>query len=63
MSIFGALLRIKRWTSAETCDFLKVVIIVAASMLIREIGRHFFEVFSAEIEKWSEKSLFTMRKH
>ncbi|CAB62802.1 Protein TAPT1 homolog [Caenorhabditis elegans] len=41
MSIFGALLRIKRWTSAETCDFLKVVIIVAASMLIREIDSSF----------------------
>ncbi|EFP00707.1 hypothetical protein CRE_21263 [Caenorhabditis remanei] len=41
MSIFGALLRVKRWTSAETCDFLKVLIIFAASMLIREIDSSF----------------------
>ncbi|CAI2352514.1 unnamed protein product [Caenorhabditis sp. 36 PRJEB53466] len=41
MSIFGALLRVKRWTSAETCDFLKVVIILCASMLIREIDSSF----------------------
>ncbi|ULT92744.1 hypothetical protein L3Y34_010080 [Caenorhabditis briggsae] len=41
MSIFGALFRVKRWTSAETCDFLKVLIIFAASMLIREIDSSF----------------------
>ncbi|CAL2047827.1 unnamed protein product [Caenorhabditis brenneri] len=41
MSVFGALTRVKRWTSAETCDFLKIVIILAASMLIREIDSSF----------------------
>ncbi|CAD6193687.1 unnamed protein product [Caenorhabditis auriculariae] len=37
MSILGSLLRIKTWTSAETCDVLKVLIIICASFLIREI--------------------------
>ncbi|CAB3398746.1 unnamed protein product [Caenorhabditis bovis] len=37
MSLCGFVLRIKRWTSAETCDVIKVIIILSASMLIREI--------------------------
>uniref|UniRef100_A0A8R1HVZ5 Protein TAPT1 homolog n=1 Tax=Caenorhabditis japonica TaxID=281687 RepID=A0A8R1HVZ5_CAEJA len=41
MSIFGSLLRLKPWTSTETCDFLKVVIILCGSMLIREIDSSF----------------------
>lgn len=37
MSFFGFILRFKSWTSAETCDVIKVIIIVCGSLLIREI--------------------------
>lgn len=35
MALIGALLRIREWTAAETCDLLKIVIIVVASFLMQ----------------------------
>ncbi|KAJ1351735.1 hypothetical protein KIN20_007860 [Parelaphostrongylus tenuis] len=37
MSIFGFVLRLRPWTSAETCDFFKVWIIVLGSILMQHI--------------------------
>uniref|UniRef100_A0A0N5ASC9 Protein TAPT1 homolog n=1 Tax=Syphacia muris TaxID=451379 RepID=A0A0N5ASC9_9BILA len=37
MSFFGWVLRLHNWTSSDTCDFLKGVIILVASLLMRYI--------------------------
>lgn len=35
MAFFGSILRIREWTAAETCDVLKIFIIIAASFLMQ----------------------------
>uniref|UniRef100_A0A915BBS3 Protein TAPT1 homolog n=1 Tax=Parascaris univalens TaxID=6257 RepID=A0A915BBS3_PARUN len=35
MCIFGWLLRIRKWTTADTCDFLKAAVVVVASFLMQ----------------------------
>ncbi|KAI6171162.1 hypothetical protein M3Y97_01069300 [Aphelenchoides bicaudatus] len=37
MAFFGSLLRIREWTAAETCDLLKIVIIVIASIFMQAV--------------------------
>ncbi|MFH4978678.1 hypothetical protein AB6A40_005387 [Gnathostoma spinigerum] len=35
LSVFGFLSGLRRWTSADTCDLLKVIIVVVASLLMQ----------------------------
>lgn len=35
MTFFGWILRVKQWTSADTCDILKITIIIVASTIMQ----------------------------
>jgi hypothetical protein len=37
MALFGSLLRIREWTAAETCDVLKIIIILIASFIMQAV--------------------------
>lgn len=37
MAICGSLLRLREWTAAETCDVLKIIIIVIASFIMQAV--------------------------